>query len=248
MEDINEWIRVADEASNKIRTWGFADYYERRRQMLREGNVRGWARLMKPPFAPGSGYVPELVTLLDGTTKAPTSSTEVILGATQTCARLLREPDRGWRHESVREWRDNLLCNRGAPNLEVLAAATVGGLTRAYLGWGPWRLHRWKRITIIEYVELWLDEWRVSLARGAWTAHLPPPCGGEVLSIAALCFEPPWTWDMSKWQYYMEAELAGDVLLVSSSWRPRECTGPLDAGEKRHLIGSMRRSSPGPSG
>jgi hypothetical protein len=113
MVDVSAWIQAVDAAGSKVRSWGFADFYGRRRKMLRDGDIRGWAQLMRPPSTLASGYVPESVTLEDGTSKAPTSPREVLLGTTQTWARLLREPENGWMHASVREWRDNLHCRRG---------------------------------------------------------------------------------------------------------------------------------------
>ena len=56
---------------------------------LRSGDVKLWARLMRPPpHTPQTGYVPSSTSLPNGTVTRPRSKEEVLSGAIQEWSRL----------------------------------------------------------------------------------------------------------------------------------------------------------------
>eukprot|EP00439_Symbiodinium_sp_Y106_P022121 s10379_g2.t1 len=248
---VSDWIVEAGRRQASSSKRQFASLRQQRLQLLRSGNIKAWARRMRPTVGPNAQYSPPWVTDPDGSRRRPSSSGDVLLGAQQDWGRLLQEPTTHWHHQAVGLFGTDLLPRRGSVNFHALANSAVGSplyaVGRAILTPGPWCFAPFSAETVQFHSAstLSVGAWLLRISDGDWWAQRPSPCPGH-RHLVLSCGHIPGqhlTLDHFRWP-------ADQAVLCLRLWEEPDHTfvAPTVAAERLALLSKFRNSRPGPSG
>ena len=225
-------------------------YLQDRRQRLRAGDVKGWAKLMRPLPQPRLEYLPDWCVRDDGVAYRPTTVTDVLRGAEQEWGALLREPAESWNHDLIRSYQDSTGRMRGMLNFTSVMSLdgneNLHQVSRALLNPGPWLLLSWHRDQLHIWTEhcLLVAGWVFHWDGWAWVGHRPAPCCGARYVLVLVNGVASFRWSADRWHC-----TAGGCLLLRNFEPPNDAfTSSSTQAERQHILSKHRHSCPGPSG
>ena len=180
LAQLESWSDFARSARAACRRADSRAYLDWRASSLRQGDLRTWARAMRPKPARSPGYAPAWFTTEDGLRARPGSAADVALGAAQEWGALLQEPADAWSYPLFAEWRDASGRRRGSVSAPAVCAADPGsGLRRvadALLDPAPWRIVRWAAADVSGPPLVLVRRRRLAAAPagGRWVGGFPP--------------------------------------------------------------------------
>ena len=248
---VQTWIREAERRQAATTNRQCSTARARRLELLRLGDVKAWAKSMRPLNAPHSRFSPDWVRGADGTRRRPTAQADILQGSVQEWGRLLQEPVNFWSHEAVQPFSTSSAPRRGTLNFEVLAHAAAGSplalVGQAMLHPGPWRLVPVcaADVRYLSPASLRVADWVLSLRGGNWFAARPMPCPGPLFVLLSFCGKPASeiTLDHFRWP-------PADAVMVIREFSPPDTSAvsPTSTAERLSLCARFRHSRPGPSG
>ena len=248
---VQTWIREAERRQAATTNRQCSTARARRLELLRLGDVKAWAKSMRPLNAPHSRFSPDWVRGADGTRRRPAAQADILQGSVQEWGRLLQEPVNFWSHEAVQPFSTSSAPHRGTLNFEVLAYAAAGSplalVGQAMLHPGPWRLVPVcaADVRYLSPASLRVADWVLSLRGGNWFAARPMPCPGPLFVLLSFCGKPASeiTLDHFRWP-------PADAVMVIREFSPPDTSAvsPTSTAERLSLCARFRHSRPGPSG
>ncbi|CAE7257788.1 unnamed protein product, partial [Symbiodinium necroappetens] len=181
---VTEWIDNVHKLYSSCTNKQSRGYLQDRRQRLRAGDVKGWAKLMRPLPQPRLEYLPDWCVRDDGVAYRPTTVSDVLRGAEQEWGALLREPAESWSHDLIRSYQDSTGRIRGMLDfISVMSSHGNENLHRvsdALLYPGPWLLLSWHRHQLHIWTEhcLVVAGWVLRWDGWAWVGYRQAPCCG----------------------------------------------------------------------
>ena len=244
--------RAARDACNRADSRAFLEW---RASSLRLGDLRTWARSMRPKQVRDAGYTPSWVASGDGSRKRPGSAADVLLGASQEWSALLQEPAMPWSHPLFDEWRDGMGNRRGSISLPSLCESAQGSPLRRVAGPlledAPCRPVRWELAEVLPHPRLTVKVagWLLRPGSdGGWVGSLPGPCGGSELLVVNVNGGDPREWDPDRWLHGGAPGGGSYLVLVRAAPHWGDLVRPLSLEERGRLMRRGKLSRPGPSG
>ena len=189
---LHSWVNEAAKRQAGGAAKQFSSARGQRIQLLRCGEVKAWAKRMRPPLPPLSEYTPAWVTNDQGCRRRPSSASDVLLGASQEWKQLLQEPPLQWNHPAVFNFSSAAVPRRGSLNFQVISNShkhgTLGRVGRSMLEPGPWRLQNLSevKVSVCSDSVVAVGPWLVRFVDGRWLASRLPPCTGPTYRLLAL--------------------------------------------------------------
>ena len=249
LRQISLWQAEAAQRRDLCKSRTVQSRLSHRQHALRSGDIKLWARLMRPPHTPQTGYVPSSITLPNGTVTRPRCKEEVLSGAIQEWSRLFHHPSQPWSSPYVQTWSDASGTARGSPAFSLFpnlnSDSISGHLGRAYFGFGPWVHVLWTKsdIHIWNHAQLAAGSWHVRFDGEIATACRPAPSNTEVWILACVSGRPPLSCSMDWWAHQEQ----GWLLLRRKEHTAFDPVLPLSQTERESLVRQMRHTRPGPS-
>eukprot|EP00439_Symbiodinium_sp_Y106_P055377 s232_g7.t1 len=165
---VTEWLDRVQQLYSSCTGKQSRSYLQERRNRLRAGDVKGWAKWMRPLPHPRSEYLPDWCVREDGVACRPTSVSEVLRGAEQEWGTLLKEPADSWSHTLISHYQDSAGRKRGMLDFVAVMASQgnddLRRVGRALLCPGPWLLLPWRRVQL----RIWSDH---CVVVAGWVLH-----------------------------------------------------------------------------
>ena len=184
------------------------DLHRTRRNALRNNDISGWARCIRPNIRKSHGYAATWCKPEGEERRRPTNKEEARIGAAQEYEKLMKRPTNKWRHYVITPYTNGYGRSRGTLNVKVACMAPPGSedrrIAQAYMGspesgysilyWGP------DMVQVLSEDTVRINEHFLRVQDGIWKVASPKPRKGATGEVISICGEDPPKWSAQKWE------------------------------------------------